>query len=127
MAEFKDFKYPSHGDLSQWADQGILLLNAALTVEANKAGSHQKKGWETFTDKVIQTISEKKSGIIFLLWGKFAQAKTNLIDQNKHHVLMSAHPSPFSAYSGFFGNGHFKKVNELLESEGKKGIVWQIS
>ena len=118
---------PKSGNLERWANQGVMLLNSTLTVRAGQAGSHQSKGWETFTDKVIETISEKKSGIIFLLWGKFAQAKTNLIDQNKHHVLMSAHPSPFSAYSGFFGNGHFKKVNELLESEGKKEIVWQIS
>lgn len=127
MAEFNEFQYPSHGDLSQWSDQGILLLNATLTVEANKAGSHQKQGWENFTDRVIRTLSEKKSGIIFLLWGKFAQAKTNLIDHNKHHILVSSHPSPFSAYNGFFGNGHFKKVNEILEKEGKTGINWQIS
>ena len=126
MAEFKDFKYPSHGDLTQWADQGVLLLNATLTVEAHKAGSHQKQGWETFTDKVIETLSKKGSGIIFLLWGKYAQAKADLIDKNKHHVLMSAHPSPFSAHSGFFGNDHFKKVNEILEREGKKVIDWQV-
>jgi uracil-DNA glycosylase len=126
-AEFKDFKYPSHGDLTQWADQGVLLLNATLTVEAGKAGSHQKQGWEIFTDKVIQSLSEKRSGIVFLLWGKYAQAKASLIDQSKHHVLMSAHPSPFSAYSGFIGNGHFKNVNEILEKEGKTGIDWQIS
>ncbi|MHB1176999.1 MAG: uracil-DNA glycosylase [Daejeonella sp.] len=127
QAEFKDFKYPAHGDLTQWADQGVLLLNATLTVEANKAGSHQKQGWEIFTDKVIQTLSEKRSGIVFLLWGKYAQAKAELIDKNKHHVLMSAHPSPFAAHSGFFGNDHFKKANEILEIEGKKGIDWQIN
>lgn len=127
MTEFKDFKYPVDGDLTQWADQGVLLLNATLTVEAQKAGSHQKQGWETFTDKVIETLSEKRSGIIFLLWGKYAQAKAHLIDKSKHHVLMSAHPSPFSAHSGFFGNDHFKKVNEILKREGKKGIDWHIN
>lgn len=126
MIEFKDFKYPTHGDLTQWAVQGVLLLNDTLTVEAHKAGSHQKQGWETFTDKVIQSLSEKRSGIIFLLWGKYAQAKATLIDQNKHHVLISAHPSPFSARKGFFGNGHFQKVNEILERDGKKGINWQV-
>ncbi len=127
MTEFKDFRYPSHGDLTAWADQGVLLLNATLTVEAQKAGSHQKQGWEIFTDKVIQTLSDNRSGIIFLLWGKYAQAKADLIDKNKHHVLTSAHPSPFSAHSGFFGNDHFKKVNEILQREGKKGIDWQIN
>lgn len=126
MFEFKDFNYPIHGDLSYWANQGVLLLNAALSVEANKPGSHQKKGWYTFTDKVLQTLSENRSGIVFVLWGKYAQAKASLIDQNKHHVLISAHPSPFSAHRGFLGNGHFKKVNEILEREGKKVIDWQI-
>ena len=125
-AEFKDFNSPIHGDLSPWANQGVLLLNTALSVEANKPGSHQKQGWNTFTDKVIQVLSENRSGIIFLLWGKSAQSKACLIDQNKHHVLISAHPSPFSAHRGFFGNGHFKKVNEILEREGKKEIDWQI-
>jgi uracil-DNA glycosylase len=127
VAEFKDFKYPAHGDLTQWADQGVLMLNATLTVEAHKAGSHQKQGWEIFTDTVIRTLSEKRTGIVFLLWGKYAQAKADLIDKTKHHVLMSAHPSPFSAHSGFFGNNHFKKTNEILEKEGKKGIDWQVS
>ena len=126
MVEFKDFKYPSHGDLTQWADQGVLLLNSTLTVESHKAGSHQKQGWEIFTDKVIESLSEKRSGIVFLLWGKYAQAKAALIDKSKHHVLMSAHPSPFSAHSGFFGNDHFKRTNEILESDGKKGIDWQV-
>jgi len=125
--EFKDFKYPSNGDLSPWADQGVLLLNATLTVEAGKAGSHQNRGWEQFTDKVIRILSEKRTGIIFLLWGKYAQAKASLINQSKHHVLVSAHPSPFSAHSGFFGNDHFRKVNEILEKEGKVGIEWQIT
>ncbi|WP_411275131.1 uracil-DNA glycosylase [Daejeonella sp.] len=126
LTEFKDFKYPSHGNLTKWADQGVLLLNATLTVGANKPGSHQKQGWEVFTDKVIQTLAEQRSGIIFLLWGKYAQAKSALIDPNKHHVLISAHPSPFSVHKGFFGNGHFSRVNEILEKEGKTGIDWQV-
>jgi uracil-DNA glycosylase len=124
QAEYKDFQIPKHGDLSSWADQGVLLLNATLTVEASKAGSHQNQGWEKFTDQVIQTLSEQRKGIIFLLWGKFAQAKATLIDQNKHLVLMAAHPSPFSAYNGFFGCNHFIKTNEYLVENGVKGIDW---
>lgn len=126
MAEFEDFKYPPNGDLSLWAKQGVLLLNATLTVEAQKAGSHQKKGWEIFTDRVIQILSEERAGLVFLLWGKYAQAKADFIDKSKHHVLISPHPSPFSAHSGFFGNGHFKKTNEILEKEGKGPIDWQV-
>ncbi len=125
-AEFDDFKYPPHGDLSQWAEQGVLLLNATLTVEAQKPGSHQKQGWENFTDRVMQTLSEQRTGIVFLLWGKFAQAKAVFIDTSKHHVLMSPHPSPFSAHTGFFGNGHFRKANEILQKEGKGEIDWQV-
>ncbi len=124
QAEYKDFQFPKHGDLSSWADQGVLLLNATLTVEASKAGSHQNQGWEKFTDQVIQTLSEHRTGIVFLLWGKYAQAKAALIDQNKHQVLMAAHPSPFSAYNGFFGCNHFIKTNEYLEKNGGKGIDW---
>ena len=127
QAEFEDFKYPSHGDLTQWADQGVLLLNATLSVEANKAGSHQNQGWETFTDKVISTISDHQTGVVFLLWGKFAQAKAELINVNKHHVLTSAHPSPFSAHTGFFGNDHFKKTNDILKKNGEAEIDWQIN
>ena len=127
QAEFQDFKYPAHGDLTQWADQGVLLLNATLSVEANKAGSHQKQGWETFTDKVISTISDHRTGVVFLLWGKFAQAKAELINVNKHHVLISAHPSPFSAHTGFFGNDHFKKTNDILMKNGEAEIDWQIN
>ena len=126
QAEYKDFQYPKHGDLSSWADQGVLLLNATLTVEASKAGSHQNQGWEKFTDQVIQTLSEKRTGIVFLLWGKYAQAKAAMIDQNKHLVLMAAHPSPFSAYNGFFGCNHFIKTNEYLEKNGEKGIDWRL-
>jgi len=124
QAEYKDFQFPKHGDLSSWADQGVLLLNATLTVEASKAGSHQNQGWEKFTDQVIQTLSEQREGIVFLLWGKYAQAKAGLIDQNKHLVLMAAHPSPFSAYNGFFGCNHFIKTNEYLEKNGGKGVDW---
>ena len=124
QAEFSDFQYPKHGDLSSWADQGVLLLNASLTVEASKAGSHQNQGWEKFTDRVIQILSEQRKGIVFLLWGKFAQAKAGLIDPNRHLILMAAHPSPFSAYNGFFGCNHFIKTNEYLENNGERGIDW---
>jgi uracil-DNA glycosylase len=120
------FQIPNHGDLTHWADQGVLLLNATLTVRAHTAGSHQKFGWETFTDTVIRKISEEKEGIIFLLWGRFAQNKAELIDQRKHHILKAAHPSPFSADSGFFGCHHFSKTNEILKQEGKQEIDWQI-
>jgi uracil-DNA glycosylase len=117
---------PSHGNLESWARQGILMLNATLTVRANEAGSHQGKGWEKFTDSVIQTISAKKEGVVFLLWGKYAQAKDALIDSGKHLVLKSAHPSPFSAYAGFMGCGHFLATNDYLRKNGKKEIDWRI-
>lgn len=126
QTEYPNFKYPVNGDLTPWADQGVLLLNATLTVEAHQAGSHQKQGWEIFTDKVIKSISEQRKGIVFLLWGKYAQAKAALIDSSKHHILMSAHPSPFSVHSGFFGNNHFVKTNEILKKNGEKEIDWQI-
>jgi uracil-DNA glycosylase len=124
--DISGFETPNHGDLTKWADQGVLLLNATLTVQAGLAGSHQKKGWEIFTDTVIRKISEEKEGIVFLLWGRFAQAKAELIDQTKHHILKAAHPSPFSAESGFFGCHHFSKTNELLRKQGNKEIDWQI-
>ena len=124
QAEYKDFQIPKHGDLSSWADQGVLLLNATLTVEASMPGSHQNQGWEMFTDRVIQILSEKKSEIVFLLWGKYAQAKARLIDHNKHQIFMAAHPSPFSAYNGFFGCKHFILTNEYLEKNGGKGVDW---
>jgi uracil-DNA glycosylase len=117
---------PNHGNLEKWADQGVLLLNATLTVRANQAGSHQKKGWEQFTDQVIRQVSSQRSGVIFLLWGNYAKAKESLIDLSKHHVLTSAHPSPFSAYSGFFGCGHFSRTNELLKQQGLEPIDWSI-
>ncbi len=113
-----------NGDLTDWARQGVLLLNATLTVRAHQAGSHQGHGWETFTDNVIRQISEHLSGIVFMLWGSYAGRKAEMIDQSKHLVLASAHPSPLSAYRGFFGNGHFIKANEYLRSIGKTEIAW---
>ncbi len=117
---------PVTGNLSPWAKQGVLLLNATLSVRVKQAGSHQKKGWEEFTNSVIQNISQKKEGVIFLLWGSFAQDKAELIDKNKHHILTAPHPSPFSAYRGFFGCKHFSKTNKLLVDQGLKEIDWKI-
>jgi uracil-DNA glycosylase len=117
---------PQNGNLEAWAKQGVMLLNATLTVRANQAGSHQNKGWETFTDAVIRALSENKEGLVFILWGAFAQAKEKLIDTSKHHVLKAAHPSPFSAYNGFFGCKHFSKTNELLRQMNKEEINWEI-
>jgi len=125
-AEFEDFKIPSHGNLTTWANQGVLLLNATLTVRAHEAGSHQNKGWEIFTDKVISELSEQREGIVFLLWGRYAQQKEHLINTQKHHILKAAHPSPFSAYTGFFGSGHFVKANAFLAKQGLEPINWQI-
>jgi uracil-DNA glycosylase len=115
---------PASGDLERWARQGVLLLNATLTVQATAPGSHQNKGWETFTDAVIQKIATEKEGIVFLLWGAYAQKKGEIIDRNKHLVLMSAHPSPFSADRGFFGCKHFSTTNAYLKSKGKQEIDW---
>ncbi|MFA5831459.1 MAG: uracil-DNA glycosylase [Candidatus Paceibacterota bacterium] len=115
---------PSTGDLASWAEQGILLLNATLTVRANAPGSHQHRGWEEFTDAVIKTLSDKKEHLVFLLWGKYAQEKGAHIDKEKHLVLTAAHPSPFSAYNGFFGCRHFSKTNEYLAMHGEKPIEW---
>ncbi len=117
----------SHGNLEKWADQGVLLLNATLTVRANQAGSHQKKGWETFTDAVIKRLSEKRVGLIFILWGRYAQAKEEIIDTKKHYILKAAHPSPFSAYNGFFGCKHFSKSNEILKRHGLPEIDWKLN
>ncbi|MBT8287061.1 MAG: uracil-DNA glycosylase [Flavobacteriaceae bacterium] len=117
--------YPKSGNLESWADQGVLLLNATLTVRAHMAGSHQNKGWEEFTDAVIGKISEEKEKVIFLLWGGYAKRKGKLIDTNKHHVLTSGHPSPLSANRGlWFGNKHFSKTNFLLQQDGYSPIVW---
>ncbi|MEI2759892.1 MAG: uracil-DNA glycosylase [Bacteroidia bacterium] len=117
---------PPHGNLEKWARQGVFLLNATLTVRQSMAGSHQDKGWELFTDAVIKTLSEHKSGLVFLLWGRFAQAKEILIDRSKHHILKAAHPSPFSA-TKFFGCKHFSETNSILTSEGFKPIDWNIN
>ena len=117
--------YPSSGDLSDWADQGVLLLNATLTVRASEAGSHQRQGWEVFTDAVIQRLSDEKEQLVFLLWGGYAKKKGSKIDQNKHLVLTSGHPSPLSANRGYwFGNKHFSQTNAYLEKIGKSQIRW---
>jgi len=117
---------PTSGDLTPWAKQGVLLLNAVLTVRENEPASHAKIGWMHFTDAVIQKISDQKKGVVFLLWGKFAEQKQILIDETKHHVLKAAHPSPFSADKGFFGCKHFSKTNELLAKHGLEVIDWHI-
>jgi uracil-DNA glycosylase len=114
------------GNLEKWASQGVLLLNASLTVRQNEPGSHAQIGWLQFTDEVIKKISTEKEGIIFLLWGKFAQEKQSLIDETKHFVLKAAHPSPFSASNGFFGCKHFSKTNEILMKQQKNPIDWKI-
>ena len=119
-----DLEIPLSGNLEHWAEQGVLMLNATLTVRAKQAGSHQKKGWEEFTDNVIRTLSEEKENLIFLLWGRFAQDKAQIIDNEKHNILTAAHPSPFSAHSGFFGCKHFSKTNEILKKLNQKQIQW---
>ena len=116
---------PKNGNLSKWCEQGVLLLNACLTVRASEAGSHSRSGWMNFTDAVIRKLSDEKTGIVFLLWGKFAQEKQLLIDATKHHILKAAHPSPLSAYAGFFGCKHFSKANTYLRQQGKKEIDWR--
>jgi len=118
--------FPKGGNLESWAKQGVLLLNATLTVRAHQAGSHQKKGWEQFTDAAITAISKNKTGVVFLLWGAYAQAKVSIIDQTKHFVLTAPHPSPLSVTRGFFGCKHFSKTNEILRSLGKPEINWSI-
>jgi len=116
--------FPANGDLERWAKQGVLLLNATLTVRASSAGSHQNKGWESFTDAVIRGISDNRSNIVFLLWGAYAQKKGEIIDRSRHLVLASPHPSPFSANNGFFGNKHFSKTNDYLKSKQITPIDW---
>lgn len=115
---------PSSGNLVRWAEQGVLLLNATLTVRAHVAGSHQKRGWEEFTDAVIRKLSADRDNIVFILWGSYAQSKAQLIDASRHFILRSAHPSPLSAYRGFFGNHHFSLANQYLAQHGKGGIEW---
>lgn len=124
--DISGFTLPNHGNLDQWARQGVLLLNATLTVRANQAGSHQKKGWETFTDEAIRQLSTRRSGIVFMLWGRYAQQKSKFIDPNKHLILKAAHPSPLSAHQGFIGCGHFSKANLFLQSQGWEPIRWQV-
>lgn len=128
---FKEIKvdlqkpYPESGNLERWAGQGVLLLNATLTVRAHQAGSHQRMGWENFTDAVIRTVSGNLEGVVFLLWGGFAKKKASLIDGSRHHILTAGHPSPLSANRGlWFGNRHFSQTNALLERSGKTGINW---
>lgn len=117
---------PSHGNLLAWAEQGVLLLNAVLTVEATQANSHQGKGWEKFTDQVIRVVNEQTRGVVFMLWGSYAQKKAAFVDKTKHLVLTAPHPSPLSSYRGFFGCQHFSKANAWLEEQGKTGINWQL-
>lgn len=115
---------PQSGNLTRWAEQGVLLLNATLTVRAHQAGSHQRKGWEEFTDAVIRKLAEEKNNLVFILWGAYAQKKGAFIDRSKHLVLTSVHPSPLSAHSGFFGNHHFSLANDYLVRNGKTAIDW---
>lgn len=115
---------PASGNLTRWAEQGVLLLNATLTVRAHQAGSHQRRGWEEFTDAAIRVLAEQKEHLVFILWGAYAQKKGAFIDRNKHLVLTSVHPSPLSAYNGFFGNKHFSRTNEYLVAHGETPINW---
>ncbi|XP_057650326.1 uracil-DNA glycosylase-like [Chionomys nivalis] len=119
------FVHPGHGDLSGWARQGVLLLNAVLTVCAHQANSHKERGWEQFTDAVVSWLNQNLTGLVFLLWGSYAQKKGSAIDRKRHHVLQTAHPSPLSVYRGFFGCRHFSKANELLQKSGKRPINWK--
>lgn len=121
-----DLPIPEHGDLSAWANQGVLMLNATLTVRASQPGSHQNKGWEEYTDAVIRKISELKQRVVFILWGNYAQKKGEVIDHKKHFVIKSAHPSPFAAHRGFFGSKPFSKTNEFLAKHGDAPIDWEI-
>ncbi len=121
-----DFSIPRHGCLEHWAGQGVLLLNAVLTVEARRAASHQGKGWEQFTDRIVRSLNEQRSGLVFLLWGAYAQRKGNIIDRDKHLVLAAPHPSPMAADRGFFGCRHFSKTNDYLRQQGQQAIDWQL-
>jgi uracil-DNA glycosylase len=117
---------PASGDLTPWAGRGVLLLNAVLTVSPRRAGSHAGKGWERFTDRAIAELSARRDGIVFLLWGRYAQQKGELVDRDRHHVLTAAHPSPYSAASGFFGCRHFSRANELLTADGREPVDWRL-
>lgn len=116
----------AHGNLTGWADQGVLLLNAVLTVEHGKAGAHQGKGWERFTDRIVELLNDKRDHLVFLLWGSYAQKKGAIIDRKKHLVLTSPHPSPLSAYRGFIGSGHFSRANTYLQQHGEAPIDWKL-
>ena len=120
------YPIPGHGHLTSWADQGVLLLNSVLSVESGRAASHQGKGWETFTDRVVDIVNQRCEGVVFLLWGSYAQRKGSLIDRQRHCVLEASHPSPLSAHRGFFGCGHFIAANEYLAARGKGGIDWRL-
>lgn len=122
-----DIPIPEHGDLTKWAEQGVFLLNSMLTVVRNQPGSHQRSGWQFFTDASIKVISEQRENVVFMLWGAFAQKKAALIDSSKHLVLESPHPSPFSAHKGFFGNNHFQLANDYLAANGKAPIDWDVN
>ncbi len=124
--DIQGFQIPNHGNLTKWAEQGVLLLNATLTVRAHEAGSHQKKGWEMFTDGIIKAISDKCEHVVFLLWGSYAIKKSSLIDSNKHLILTAVHPSPLSVYRGFYGCRHFSKANDFLINKGEQPIDWQV-
>ncbi len=117
---------PNHGDLSSWAEQGVLLLNTVLTVRAHQANSHRGQGWEQFTDRVIEVLNERKEGLVFVLWGSAAGRKASMIDSEKHRILRSPHPSPLSAYRGFFGCGHFQTINDHLRSRGEVPVDWSL-
>ncbi len=117
---------PTTGDLTPWAERGVLLLNAVLTVSPRRAGSHAGKGWERFTDRAVAELSSRREGIVFLLWGRYAQQKGDVVDRARHHVLTAAHPSPYSAASGFFGCRHFSQANAFLEADGRNPVAWQL-
>lgn len=127
LAADADFQPPQHGNLQQWASQGVLLLNSVLTVEQGHAASHQGQGWERFTDRVMQVINQQRSGVVFLLWGAYAQAKGQALDGSRHLILSAPHPSPLSAYRGFFGCRHFSLANEYLAAHNKTLVDWQLS
>ena len=124
--DIEGFEIPMSGDLTKWAEQGVLLLNATLTVRAHQAGSHQKKGWEEFTDAIIKHISDELDHVVFILWGSYAQKKSSLINQQRHHIITSAHPSPLSVYRGFWGSKPFSKANAYLQKNGKTPIDWKL-
>ncbi|CAG08512.1 unnamed protein product [Tetraodon nigroviridis] len=125
VSDIKGFQHPGHGELTGWAKQGVLLLNAVLTVRAHNANSHKDRGWETFTDAVVQWLNTNLDGVVFMLWGSYAQKKGAAINRKRHHVLQTVHPSPLSAHRGFFGCGHFSKANELLKKSGKSPVDWK--